>query len=410
MSCPVSEARKVLKFLFPDLKKVKASSVCDLLSEKLDFDIVSSDAELLRITRYDRLKKRVRIRLPNGSQIYFLKKRGASLKRLDFDEDECPINMQAFVHALQDMKIPRQVKLSFVRPLASLKVESPADECQSLTESLHSILPGLSKSIRVKKYLGKGSHGMVLDVLLDSKRYALKIVFTDKAKHIEDEYSMQKAMHAIGLAPAVVSELYNSHRQFRHKRDRVTAYAFFMQKIEGVATTILLRESEEEFELLLSRLLVLIKQVAKAGLSHGDMWSDNVSITSDGELSLIDFGWTAQVVFPIIDAMQFFRGTFIVFSNEFGGEPCSDQYDYFCSNPVLLVRRLLKILKKVVQPIHKTFGSKDTTLHLKTIQVELEKLIKKRPSNITAAIKRLDSIFKKHVDPDFQALFAKYSA
>lgn len=168
--------------------------------------------------------------------------------------------------------------------------------CASVTALLeNNALGAIPEGHFVHSVLGQGSYGTVLG-LCDSgtdAKLALKIMSdsTDSRREVE----MQRAFHAIGLAPTVQNVSEKRGKMFvLMSRVDATLREYFMKNARWTC--------EAEVELIFGEIEELIRKLFDQRLAHGDMHLGNLAVELDDVgagtfcgLTLIDFGLSKRI-------------------------------------------------------------------------------------------------------------------
>lgn len=164
---------------------------------------------------------------------------------------------------------------------------------------------GLPPSLWVTSYLGNGVNSAVLSVKVGESVMALKV--TRKGVPTSDmEVTVHQKLGDHGLSPRLLREFSN--------RD------FCFQLLQPIRRTLgQLMERPRKFKLAelaiwKDQIMHLINGMAKLNITHGDLHLDNIGITPDHQLTLIDFDRSSTRRFVpgydlayMLDAMQPYR-------------------------------------------------------------------------------------------------------
>ena len=188
-----------------------------------------------------------------------------------------------------------------------VKNKRKADYCKIFTDFFPSTcLPNGWKLTRV---LGKGLSGYVFaSIGPNGQRGAFKVTKDETYNSIVSEMEMGNKFNEIGLSPEI-----KSYCRFTPPGSNVKLHILHMGRIDSTVDQYLSKKrSKEEINILVDKIFETISTIAEAGLTHGDLHSDNIGFIQDnegiGKISLIDFGLSSdKISLPEIDAIQAIR-------------------------------------------------------------------------------------------------------
>lgn len=202
---------------------------------------------------------------------------------------------------------PPESRMVTTPTVASQKRPSPASHAAAREVAVGEVLRG---RYRVRGLLGHGGMGTVfeavdeyrLDLPTTNQRIALKVLHTAAAHGEELSTELQREFQHLQLLshPNIVRV---------HEFDRDGEIAFFtMELLHGALLSSVLR-ARHPTALLRPYALAIMRDVGAAlayahsrGVVHGDVNPQNIFITNDGELRVLDFGASHPSLLPSLTA------------------------------------------------------------------------------------------------------------
>lgn len=373
--------------------------LCKLLSNDLGVDV--TDLKFVPMTRADKKAVRIRFRHSDGAHTHFFKtktksKSKSKIKVKKFNSNVCKFDENKFLKAVTNSMFPKKAKTILKKDFKNLNIDNVGKVCDLASKNVSKLL---KRSVEIESFLGCGSFGITFGT---RSKEALKIVFEESVDGLNKEIEMQRKAADSGLGPSVLSTVVIQGLTFGKK----TAYAYKMEEIDRVLTPFFFEKKEKPFNDLVKKVGALVKALARVNIVHGDLWSDNISVDDEtGQVGVIDFGWSSNGSMPVFDVVQFFRGAFIAYLNEFeyynkNNQNPNPANDFLIKRPITMVKRLEKIYKRLVVPYVKLPAVEKA---LKSVYAKE----KKKKLTFHQVYKIMCSIYKK-VNVKFGSLFKKY--
>ena len=236
----------------------------------------------------------------------------------------CNLDVNKMMDALSHtFDMPYELKRSICLHVLERSVESPTGPCEAIARNLWTLLGKrfASEGWSVHSFLGAGRTGVIFGIHKQKTFRALKVVAlrnTRERYDFREEVRMHRRFFEAGLAPKIyTSKVYERNRS---QTPCVGVGAFMMESIRGSVMDILKGPaSPQQVRMFAQGIANALSRAADAGLTHGDLYEDNVAF-HNGRLVLIDFGWATEQAWPTWDAFKFcrylLRAVFKVLNNQ----------------------------------------------------------------------------------------------
>ena len=156
---------------------------------------------------------------------------------------------------------------------------------------------------KIIKTLGAGMTGKVKLVEKDGEQYAMKIFNVDKSNR---EYMTKMAKKEFRITENVDSKLIPKYYEFNHnatktnkKGEEKQVVYLVMELVKGVELLEFINHCEtmdDSFvRYIFLQVCTVIHKLHQAGIAHRDIKLDNIMITEDFQVKLIDFGYSLKL-------------------------------------------------------------------------------------------------------------------